>query len=59
MPSETQNFEREKLYKEIWSEPASKVAMRYQISDVGLRKICVNLSIPIPPVGYREKIAAG
>lgn len=59
MPSETQNFEREKLYEEIWSEPVSKVAKRYQISDVGLRKICVNLSIPIPPVGYWAKIAAG
>lgn len=23
MPSETQNFEREKLYEEIWSEPVS------------------------------------
>lgn len=59
MPSETQNFEREKLYAEIWSEPVSKVAKRYQISDVGLRKICVNLSIPVPPVGYWAKIAAG
>ncbi|WP_423382122.1 hypothetical protein [Burkholderia sp. LMG 32019] len=59
MPSETQNFERETLYEEIWSEPVSKVAKRYQISDVGLRKICVNLSIPIPPVGYWAKIAAG
>lgn len=59
MPSETQNFEREKLYEEIWSEPLSKVAKRYQISDVGLRKICVNLSIPIPSVGYWAKIAAG
>ncbi|MEF3063448.1 hypothetical protein [Pandoraea apista] len=59
MPSETQNFEREKLYEEIWSEPVSKVAKKYQISDVGLRKICVNLSIPVPPVGYWAKIAAG
>ncbi|KAJ3472749.1 hypothetical protein NLI96_g13268 [Meripilus lineatus] len=59
MPSETQNFEREKLYEEIWSEPVGKVAKRYQISDVGLRKICVNLSIPVPPVGYWAKIAAG
>lgn len=59
MPSETQNFEREKLYEEIWSEPVSKVAKRYQISDVGLRKICVNLHIPVPPLGYWAKIAAG
>ncbi|RQG99133.1 hypothetical protein [Paraburkholderia dinghuensis] len=59
MPTETHNFEREKLYEEIWSEPVSKVAKRYEISDVGLRKICVKLHIPVPPVGYWAKIAAG
>lgn len=59
MPSETQKFERDKLYEEIWSEPVTKVAKRYQLSDVGLRKICVNLSIPVPPLGYWAKMAAG
>lgn len=59
MPDVHQDFEREKLYEEIWSEPVSKVSKRYQISDVGLRKICVNLDIPVPPIGYWAKLAAG
>jgi hypothetical protein len=59
MPYVHQDFEREKLYEEIWSEPVSKVSKRYQISDVGLRKICVNLDIPVPPLGYWAKLAAG
>ncbi|WP_175107753.1 hypothetical protein [Pararobbsia alpina] len=44
---------------EIWSEPVSKVSKRYQISDVGLRKICVSQDIPVPPIGYQAKLAAG
>jgi hypothetical protein len=59
MPYVHQDFEREKLYEEIWSEPVSKVSKRYEISDVGLRKICVSLDIPVPPRGFWEKLAAG
>jgi hypothetical protein len=59
MPYANQDFEREKLYEEIWSEPVSKVSKRYQISDVGLRKICIGLNIPVPPAGHWAKVAAG
>lgn len=59
MPYVHQNFEREKLYEEIWAEPVSKVSKKYEISDVGLRKICLNLDIPVPPLGYWAKLAAG
>jgi hypothetical protein len=59
MPYVHQDFERDKLYEEIWSETVSKVSKRYGISDVGLRKICISLDIPVPPRGYWEKLAAG
>jgi hypothetical protein len=59
MPYVHRDFEREKLYEEIWREPVNKVSKRYEISDVGLRKICVSLDIPVPPRGYWEKLAAG
>ena len=59
MPTTHQDFERDRLYEEIWSEPVSKVAKRYQISDVGLRKICIGLDIPVPPAGHWAKVAAG
>src|SRR5262249_51884330 len=50
---------REDLYKLVWSEPISKLAPRYGISDVGLRKICVKHSIPTPPLGYWQKLQFG
>lgn len=59
MPYEYQDFERERLYEEVWSEAVSKVAKKYRISDVGLRKICINLNIPLPPAGYWAKVSAG
>lgn len=52
-------FERKTLYEEVWAEPMSKVARPYDISDVGLRKICVKLGIPISPRGHWAKVASG
>ena len=52
-------FERQALYDEIWAEPMTVVAKRYGLSDVGLRKICVKLVIPVPPRGYWARLAAG
>ena len=59
MPHETTIFEREPLYAEVWKEPVTEVAKRYGISDVALRKICVRLGVPVPPLGYWAKLAAG
>lgn len=51
--------EREKLFNEVWSEPMTTIAKRYGLSDNGLRKRCIKLEIPLPPVGYWAKIQAG
>lgn len=51
--------ERTKLYNEVWSEPVTTVAERYGISDNGLRKRCIKLQIPLPPLGYWAKVKAG
>jgi len=55
------NFEeeRQKLFDEVWKEPMTTVAKRYEISDNGLRKRCVKLEIPLPPAGYWAKLQAG
>ena len=45
-------FERSKLYEEVWSQPMTRLAAKYSLSDNGLRKICVSLAIPVPPRGY-------
>lgn len=52
-------FERKKLFDEIWATPVSKLAMGYELSGVGLRKICLALDVPLPPRGYWQKLAAG
>ncbi len=52
-------FDRETLYAEVWKEPVSTVAKRYRVSDVALRKICKKLGVPVPPLGYWAKVAAG
>jgi hypothetical protein len=50
-------FERHALYAEIWAEPMTSVAKRYGLSDVGLRKICLKLDVPLPPRGYWARLA--
>jgi hypothetical protein len=52
-------FERQKLFDEVWTTPVRTLAKGYGLSDVGLRKICVVLDVPLPPRGYWAKLAAG
>jgi len=52
-------YDRKKIYDEIWSEPIQHVAKRYNISDVGLAKVCRKLNIPRPGRGYWAIKAAG
>lgn len=52
-------FERDVLYREVWSTPISTLAKKYGISDNGLRKVCVALEVPLPIRGHWAKIAAG
>jgi len=50
---------RQQLYGLVWAEPLSTLCKRYQISDVGLRKICIRLAIPLPAIGHWNKVKAG
>jgi hypothetical protein len=59
MPWTSTVVTREKLYEEVWAEPMVKVAKRYGVSDVALRKVCVKLSVPLPARGYWAKVANG
>ncbi len=52
---ETIQLNREELYEQVWSIPMTKLAKQYQISDVGLAKICKKLKIPVPGRGYWAK----
>lgn len=53
------SFERQKLFDEIWATPVKTLAKGYGMSDVGLRKICLTLDVPMPPRGYWAKLSAG
>lgn len=46
---------RQELYDLVWSEPVSKLAKQFNLSDKGLAKKCNRHSIPCPPVGYWAK----
>src|SRR6476659_1321995 len=50
---------REELYKEIWNEPATKLAYRYDVSSSYLARVCEALNVPHPPRGYWARRAVG
>ena len=50
---------RQKLYDEIWTISARKVAEKYEIAYARFLKICSENSIPIPPSGYWTKLQFG
>lgn len=52
-------FTVKELYHLVWSTPKTQLADIYDISDVGLAKICAKYQIPLPPRGYWAKLNAG
>lgn len=52
---EQKTFTRKELYELVWSKPFSTLSTEYAISDVGLRKICLKMDIPLPGLGYWMK----
>jgi len=59
MKQEPLTLTRERLYEEVWSEPVQRVATRYGLSGTTLKKICVQLGVPVPPRGWWAKARAG
>lgn len=52
-------YNREKLYKEVWSKAVVQVAIQYGVSDVAIHKVCKSLNVPVPPRGYWARLRAG
>lgn len=50
---------RKELYELVWSNPLTQLAKQYNISDNGLRKICIKHEIPLPKVGHWSKVKFG
>lgn len=50
---------RKDLYALVWSKPMSELAKDFEMSDVGLKKICKAAYVPTPPLGYWAKLKNG
>jgi hypothetical protein len=50
---------RSELYDLVWSRPMTEVAAEFDLSDVGLKKICKAAYVPTPPLGYWAKVKSG
>jgi hypothetical protein len=44
---------RQELFELVWSMPMTKLSKQLEISDVGLRKICIKNQIPRAPEGSK------
>jgi hypothetical protein len=56
---ETIKLTRKELYDLVWSESILSLSKRFNISDVGLRKLCIRMNIPIPLAGHWVKVKFG
>ncbi len=50
---------RKQLYELVWSKPILQLAKEFNLSDVGLAKICKRYNIPRPERGYWAKLEHG
>lgn len=59
MLKETKTLTRTQLYDLVWTTPMFELAKQFQLSDNGLRKVCRKYLIPIPKMGYWQKVRFG
>lgn len=50
---------RAELYEKVWTKPMVEIAKEYEITDKAIAKICNKLNVPVPGVGYWQKLEAG
>jgi hypothetical protein len=56
---ETITLTRVELYNMVWLTPMLTLSKKYSISDVGLRKMCKRMNIPVPKAGHWAKVRVG
>jgi hypothetical protein len=47
------------LYALVWEEPLSVLAKRYNLSDAAFRRVCIQLSIPLPRANHWTRVQTG
>jgi hypothetical protein len=50
---------RDKLSEEVWAEPMTTVAARYEVSSSFLARVCERLNVPRPARGYWAQLKVG
>jgi hypothetical protein len=50
---------RDKLYEEVWAEPMTTVAKRYDVSSNFLAQVCERLNVPRPTGSYWQQLQVG
>jgi hypothetical protein len=55
----TKVLTRQELYDLVWATPMIDLAKQFKFSDNGLRKVCKKYSIPVPKMGYWQKVRYG
>ena len=53
------DISRQELFEQVWSQPRTKLAKMFGVSDVAIAKVCRKHDIPLPGLGYWAKAAAG
>jgi hypothetical protein len=53
MNGKKSNVTRDELYQNVWAEPMSKVGPQYGVSGSYLNRVCSELKVPTPAVGYQ------
>ena len=52
-------LERSKLYREVWSQPLTKLVAIYGLSSHQIKLYAVEMGIPLPPMGHWVKALHG
>jgi len=53
------DFERSKLHDQVWGMPLTKVAELYAVRAQEVKRIAIQLAVPLPPQGHWTKVALG
>lgn len=53
------DFERNKLYEQVWTQSLGQVALSYGVSTAEVKRAAEALAIPLPPSGHWTKVAHG
>ncbi len=50
---------RTELYEEVWTESILALSEKWDLPETVIRRLCVNMNVPLPPVGHWQKIKFG